>query len=348
MDPTINATRTGQEILAQPEAWAGALGAVAACSDRLQAVAADRPALFCGCGTSYYLAIAAARTYQQVTGLTARAVPASELFLAPEGILARGHQGPLIAISRSGETTETVRAARFYKEGGYGSVVSITARATSQLGQVGDVTVELPWADDQSVVMTRSFTTMLLACWAMAAAVAEDDAYRAELARLPALAATAIAEGLPLARQLGRDLEADRFVFLGLGAYLGFALEGMLKLKEMTEVDCEAYNPLEFRHGPISILHERTTAILLCSDAGADYYANLLADIAQLGARTVAVGQPQDGLGAHLSLPLGAGLTDRSRGLLYLPFLQLLGLERALALGFDPDKPRKLNRVVKL
>ncbi len=340
--------QTLREILGQPEAWAGAVKAVEEKGDALRRLMGGAPAVFCGCGTSLYLAIAAARVHQEVTGLPALPVAASELFLAHEGVLSPGHRGPLVAFSRSGETTETVKAARFYRDRGWGPVIGVTAPTDSALAEASDLTLVLPWADDRSVVMTRSFTTMLLAAWVTAALTARDEAFLAELGRLPALASHAIDTARPLAAELGRDTRVRQFVFLGLGAYLGLAYEGMLKLKEMTQVVTEAYAPMEFRHGPISIVDRATAVVLLATSRGAGYHGDLLADVKRCGGRTVAVGHPLDGLGADHSLPLGADLPDRSRGLLCMPFLQLLALERAQALGRDPDRPQNLTRVVRL
>ncbi len=342
---------TLQEILAQPEGWAGAIGTATRLAPELRRLMAGAPVVFCGCGTSRHLAIAAARIHQEVAGVASLPIAASEVFLVPEGVLPPGHKGPLVAFSRSGETTETVLAARFYRERGFGSVIGVTARADSALAAASDLSLVLPWADDQSVVMTCSFTTMLLAVWTAAALVAGDETYLAELKRLPDLAAGAIDASRPLAARLGRDAGLGHFVFLGLGGYLGLALEGMLKLKEMTQIPAEAYSPLEFRHGPISVVDRATAVVLLATDRGSRYFRDLLADVRRCGGRTVAVGHPLEELGADQNLPLGAagtGLTDRSRGLLYMPFLQLLALERAVALGRDPDRPQNLTRVVQL
>jgi len=346
--PKAMESQTLREILGQPEAWAGAIKAVEERGDTLRRLLAGAPAVFCGCGTSRYLAISAARVHQEVTGMAALPLAASELFLAPEGVLLPGHRGPLVAFSRSGETTETILAARFYRERGWGPVIGVTTQADSSLGAASDLALVLPWANDQSVVMTRSFTTMLLASWMGTGLAAGDETFLGELRRLPALGARAVGASRPLAAELGRDTRLRQFVFLGLGGYLGLACEGMLKLKEMTRVVAEAYAPMEFRHGPVSIVDEATAVVLLATSRGAGYHGDLLADVKRFGARTVAVGHPLDGLGADQTLPLGADLPDRSRGLLYMPFLQLLALERALVLGRDPDRPQNLTRVVRL
>lgn len=355
---------TLKEILAQPEAWARAFRLTAEAAPEIRRLLAGVPAIFCGCGTSRYLAIAAARVHQEVTGQVAHPVAASEVFLAPESVLTPGHRGALVAFSRSGETTETVMAARYYREHGYGPVVGVTAEAGSSLVGAVDLPLVFPWASDQSVVMTRSFTTMLLGGWTAAAVAAGDKAYLAELERLPALASQAIETSRPFAARLGQDDRLRQFVFLGMGGYLGLAYEGMLKLKEMTQVPTEAYSPLEFRHGPISIVDSATAVVLLATERGSRYFPDLLAHAKKCGARTVAVGYPVEGLGADEVLPLGGpgaagpgatgaagpgpALTDRSRGLLCMPFLQLLAFERALALGRDPDRPQHLSRVVHL
>jgi glutamine---fructose-6-phosphate transaminase (isomerizing) len=168
-----------------------------------------------------------------------------------------------------------------------------------------------------------------------------------ELALLPGAFADHLADAEQLARRLAASQVFNKTIYLGLGPNQGLAEEGTLKLKEMTQSACEAYNPLEFRHGPISIVDDRTLIVLFEGMREVAYVADVERDLKQHGAHVVAVG-PYQSAGADDSLVIGAAFSDVARCLLYLPFVQLLAFYRALAIGLDPDKPRNLSQVVVL
>ncbi len=135
--------------------------------------------LFVGCGSSYYLAMAAAASWSAITGMRARAIPASELLLFPE-LVSGGHgRGKMAAvvISRSGRTSETVRAARLLEREKNIRVLAVTGTPDQPLEQVATATLPLLPCDEQSTVMTRSFTSMLLGLQYLAACQADDRVF---------------------------------------------------------------------------------------------------------------------------------------------------------------------------
>jgi glucosamine--fructose-6-phosphate aminotransferase (isomerizing) len=154
-----------------------------------------------------------------------------------------------------------------------------------------------------------------------------------------------------LSRRLGADLNTERIYFLGGGPLYGLANEVMLKMKEMSLSYSEAYHPLEFRHGPMSMVNERTLIVGLVSDTGLAEELNVLRDMEELGARTLALVEDgsacTDWQAAHV-IELRSGLDEWERGPLYLPALQRLAYHRAVAKGLDPDRPHNLTAVVKL
>src|SRR5689334_4631385 len=115
---------TYREIKSQSEAWQNALDIANAAS--LPEPAKYEQVIFTGCGSTYYLSLAAASLYQELTGCAGRAVPAGELLLNPQTVLRRDIPQLLVAISRSGTTTETVRAAEKFKAERGGDVLVIT------------------------------------------------------------------------------------------------------------------------------------------------------------------------------------------------------------------------------
>ena len=341
-------SHTYREILSQPETWERALTAAAAGwrpAPRALGLTGGEHFLFVGSGTSLYLAQAAAQVMQERTGRPAVAVPASEVFLSAASTVPTGV--PLLAflLSRSGSTSEAVLAARHLREHVPSArVVTVSCRPDSELARHAHLAIELPDAAERSVVMTRSFTSMLLALGLVAAAIADDRAAQAELERLPGLARDGMADAEAFGERLGEDLGLDAFVYLGLGPSLGLAHEATLKLKEMTQVPCEAYGALEFRHGPISIVEPGRAVVLLGGSREEDYLPALERELALHGAHVARI-SPHTSPTADTALLLPAGLSDVARGPLYLPAVQLLAYHRARALGLNPDEPRNLDQV---
>jgi glucosamine--fructose-6-phosphate aminotransferase (isomerizing) len=115
----------------------------------------------------------------------------------------------------------------------------------------------------------------------------------------------------------------------------------------MTQVPCEAHNPLEFRHGPISIVRPGTAVVVLGGSREQRYLGDLERDLAGHGAHVAKI-SPHGSRAAVTTLRLPGGLSDIGRAPLYLPPVQLLAYHRARALALNPDEPRNLDHVVVL
>ena len=162
---TEQGQRTLSEIFSQPECWRVCLAKLAVSAELRAAVQMARPGaewVFIGCGTSYYLAQAAASSFNYLN-LPARAVPASDLLMFPGLILHTGRDYVPVVISRSGRTSEAVRAAQMLEKDHNLRTIAITCADGQPLEPACSVTLNLLDADEQSTVMTRSFTSMLLA-----------------------------------------------------------------------------------------------------------------------------------------------------------------------------------------
>jgi glucosamine--fructose-6-phosphate aminotransferase (isomerizing) len=344
---------TYQEITSQPGAWAQALCVGQSAASQIADLwRSSRAAelLFTGCGSTYYLSLAAAALARSC-GIPARAAPASEIWLMPEVVTPDLRRVLLVAVSRSGETTETVKAVEGYRRAGGPATVLLTCYPESILAGQVDLSLAVPAAQEQSVAQTRSFASMLVLAKMLAGAVAGDAALAGRLQVLPSLGEKLLARCGGLAEAVGSDLSLDRFFFLGSGPLYGLAEEVMLKMKEMTLSYSEGYHPLEFRHGPKSMVQRGTMVVCLMGDRARAQEAAVLAEMKDLGAETLALsddGDLQDrGNPTHL-IHLGSGLPERERLVLYLPVLQLLAYHRAVAKGLDPDRPRNLTAAILL
>ena len=339
------------EIHSQPDTWAETLAIV---PDQWRTLADQvtiderTQALFIGCGTSYYLAQTASQVFQEITGIASRALAGSEVFLSPASNIPA--TTPLIAFvfSRSGTSSEAVMAARYLKTNVPGTVTfGVTCSPGSDLARETTGQIELFHANDQSVVMTRSFTNMLLALQLVATTIAGAGELKAQLAQVPDLMRPRLAGIDAFARDLGGRADLTRFIYLGLGPNYGLAAEATLKLKEMTQVECEPYNPLEFRHGAISMVRNDTAVVFLAGERERAYIPDAEAHVKRYGAHVATIA-PYPSNVADSAVQLPEGVADVARCVLYLPAVQLLAYHRSVLLGLDPDAPRNLGHVVVL
>ncbi|KOO51114.1 SIS domain-containing protein [Viridibacillus arvi] len=303
--------------------------------------------LFTGCGTSYYIAASAAKYFQTVTGVFASAIPASELFLHTSSCIVPGKKYLIVAISRSGTTSEILIALDHLKGHADLSTMAITCNGDTPMATAADKVIALDHISEKSVVMTQSFSNMLYGLQVFAATQANSTHNLNELKQIPQLVAEALTNE-DLTKVVAEDLSKTRIIFLGSGSYNGIAKEATLKLKEMTQTECESYSNLEFRHGPISIVDETTVVILMTQLETADYDQALVKDIQKLGGCVLTIGTTPEGFEADHIIKLTDEISDLNRHGMYVPYLQLLAYQRAIHLGYNPDKPRNLTQVVKL
>jgi glucosamine--fructose-6-phosphate aminotransferase (isomerizing) len=330
---------TYREIKSQTEAWAQALELAKAVS--LPDAAQYEQVIFTGCGSTYYLSLAAASLYQELTGRVARAVPASELLLNPQIVVQDNISQLLVAISRSGTTTETVRAVEKFKAGKHGNVVAIS-NYNEALSHLADVKIVIDKGQEESMAQTRSFASMFVAVSVFCARMAGQDDLLEPMNRLPQAGDWLIDKYESFAKELGENLDFDRFYFLGSGIRYGLACEANLKMKEMTLTNSEPFHFLEFRHGPMSMVNGNTVVVGMLSDANRFHEARVLAEMKMLGAAVAVLGE------SDADVELESQIPESVRGVLYLPVLQLMAFHRAVAKGLNPDRPNNLTAVVKL
>jgi glucosamine--fructose-6-phosphate aminotransferase (isomerizing) len=340
-------TFTRREILSQPGAWVAALEILQEQRAGLQVFNPDRYAqvLFTGCGSTYYLALSAAALTQALTGQPSRAFPASELWLSAQNCYTAGRT-LLVAVSRSGETTETLRACQAFLADGRGDLITLCCYPDLPLAKMGTFNLVLPSGQEQSVAQTRAFSSLFLGTVALACLWSHRNDLFDSLSRLPE-AGRRILEGYTsLAAELGADESLDRFYFLGSGPRFGLACELSLKMKEMSLSHSEPFHFLEFRHGPKSMVTSGTLVVGLRSSANADKESAVLKDVTALGGRILTMGEePANG---GRAVAFRSGLDEAVRDVLYLPVGQLIALERSLSKGLNPDRPTNLDTVVLL
>jgi glucosamine--fructose-6-phosphate aminotransferase (isomerizing) len=348
MNAYVPGQYTREEILSQPGIWESILQL----EDRLDRARIPRPeeydqVIFTGCGSTFFLSRCVARICESVYGIFSRAVPASDLILFPKAWLHTAKKTLLIAISRSAETTETVRALESFKSGNYGNAIVVTCYPDRSLAKLTSHIIAVPEAQEKSIAQTRSFSSMLLALISYIMGSLPTD-FPTSLAN----AGSKILERYAsLAKQLGREDTLTKFFFLGSGPLYGLANEAMLKMKEMSLSWSESYHALELRHGPMSLVDRRSLVVGLMSTPSQKYELDLFQEMRAKGAQILALTEqdnPRLSQAVNLSVVFESHLPETWQAVLYMPFLQLLAYERAMMKGLNPDQPNNLSAVVVL
>ncbi len=341
------------EILSQPRCWSQCLKKLEekeAIEKIRERFAGTREWLFVGCGSSYYIGLAAAASWSALTGLRARAIPASELLLYPELELAGAKETAAVLISRSGRTSEVLRAAKVLEEKNI-RTLAVTCASDQPLERLATTTLALLPADEQSNVMTRSFTSMLLGLQFLAARWADDHGFTKSLRNLPAAAETVLDVVHTRIRSFVATRKFADYVCLGQGPFYGLACESALKLTEMSVSYAQNFHTLEFRHGPKSVVSAETLLVFLLSETGYDAECDVLEEVKRLGGTTLVMANRADArarAAADLLIEFSFDLPELARLAPYVFAAQLIGLYTGLEKNLDPDHPPNLSRVVLL
>lgn len=342
---------TLREISTQNEAWRAAYEATRSQRDALQKVLRDNrglPVIFAGCGSAHCLAKYAAVLFQTVTGAFCRATPSSELYFHTESVAAQGELPLIVALSRSGETSETVQAAAKKASGG-SDIIAVTCYPESRLAAIATATIAIPTAQEESYAQTRSFAAMLVAVQTLAALAANDRQMLDDLGRLPSLALDILGRSEAVAEIMGPRESYRRITFLGSGAMYGLACEGSVKLTEMSLTMTDAHTFLEYRHGPMSLVDDEHLVVGLISEDMRDHEIQVLREVKRSGGRVLAVANSDRDLGEFGEvLALNAPIVPRAQAALFLPIIQFLGYYRGLAKGLNPDRPRNVVMSVRV
>jgi glutamine---fructose-6-phosphate transaminase (isomerizing) len=308
-----------------------------------------------GCGTAALAGLVGKYWLEQMARLPVEVDIGSEFRYRaapmPEG-------GAALAISQSGETVDTLAALRYARAQGQ-TVLSIVNSPESAIARESDAVLATLAGPEIGVASTKAFTTQLvvLACLTVAAARARgaiDAAREAELTyalmEVPAKAAEVLNHDGAIAPIARRVAEARDVLFIGRGTSYPIALEGALKLKEISYIHAEGYAAGEMKHGPIALIDENVPVIVAApSDGVFDKTASNVQEVAARGGRIIllsdAKGVARLGHLAESAITL-PDCDPFVAPILYAIPVQLLAYHAAVARGTDLDQPRNLAKAV--
>ncbi|MEM9350518.1 MAG: glutamine--fructose-6-phosphate transaminase (isomerizing) [Pseudomonadota bacterium] len=304
------------------------------------------------CGTAYYACMVAKYWFEQLAGLPCEVDVASE-FRYREPPVSPGTLA--LFVSQSGETADTLAALR-YMTGKADKIAAVVNVTTSTIARESDLVFPIHAGTEIGVASTKAFTCQLtvLACMALKAAQTRGrpmpKAALEKLRLVPGL----VQHALTLAQrstEVSRHLsEARDIIFLGRGALYPLAMEGALKLKEISYIHAEGYASGELKHGPIALIDEHVPVVVMApSDDLFDKTISNMQEVMARGGRVLLVTDPKgaetarDGVWETLILP---EIDPLFAPILYAVPAQLLAYHTAVAKGTDVDQPRNLAKSV--
>jgi glucosamine--fructose-6-phosphate aminotransferase (isomerizing) len=307
------------------------------------------------CGTAYYAGLVAKYWFERFARLPVEIDVASE-FRYREAPLSPG--GLAIFVSQSGETADTLATLRYAKEHKQ-HVLAVVNVPTSTIARESDAVMPTLAGAEIGVASTKAFTCQLavLACLAVAAGrargvLSETDEKKLvhALIEVPRLMAEALRLE-PQIEQIAPDLAKSQSVlYLGRGTSYPLALEGALKLKEISYIHAEGYAAGELKHGPIALIDETLPVIVLAPyDRVFEKTLSNMQEVAARRGRIILITDPQGAREAHMPSIVKLSLPEMPATITPLVFaipIQLLAYHTAAFMGKDVDQPRNLAKSV--
>ncbi|HZM71759.1 MAG TPA: glutamine--fructose-6-phosphate transaminase (isomerizing) [Candidatus Polarisedimenticolia bacterium] len=353
-----------KEIHEQPDALRGAISGRLTRDGRIRVeeldafedvIRAAEGVELVACGTAFYASLVGAAAIQALAGMPARATVGSEFRYSPPPL---SPKTLVIAVTQSGETADTITPAKLASDLGC-PVIAVTNTVGSAITRLADTVLFLGAGPEIAVAASKTFVTQVATLVALATAIGRirgtlDEATERELAaglrRLPEQAAETLARNGPGAPALARRYVNSRgFMFVGRGASYPAALEGALKLKEISYVHAEGYPAGELKHGPISLLDAECPLVAVATRSSV--YDKLISNVMEGRARdakVIAIATEGDVQIERFADDV-CWVPDThellSPILAIIP-LQLFAYHTAVARGTDVDQPRNLAKSV--
>ncbi len=307
------------------------------------------------CGTSYNAGLTAKYWLERIARLPVEVDIASEFrYRAPD--MPKG--GAAIVISQSGETADTLAAMRYCRECGQ-KIIAIVNQPESSIAREADIVLPTLAGPEMGVASTKAFTTQLTVLAALTVAFARargaidtagDAALVQQLAEIPSCAAAVLRHDERI-REIAKEIAKARDVlYLGRGSAYPLALEGALKLKEISYIHAEGYAAGEMKHGPIALIDDKVPVIVLAPPG--ELFEKTLSNVEEVMARGGRVIMISDATGiARLDGRAAFGIAIPHCSafvapLLYAIPIQLLAYHTAVIKGTDVDQPRNLAKSV--
>jgi glucosamine--fructose-6-phosphate aminotransferase (isomerizing) len=309
----------------------------------LDKIKTARNVFFIGCGTSYHACMAGSVYFAQLANRIVTPVLAPQFI--PQYLPAVNHDDVGIFVSQSGETKDVLNALQGAQAAGM-TCFSIANVIGSTLTRATSAWLPLTCGYEISVPATKTFTNQVIMFLYLATRMGGGDL--SLLDTLPDLMEKTISSAGPQVEALVPSINTWNDMYsLGYGATFSMALEGALKLKEITYAHCEGMLSTEFKHGPLSAITKGFPVFFSFAPDDVPLIVSGINEVTCRGGRAIAIGVADQRISANASdvITIPAANTLFASLLSVIP-LQLLSYHMAVARGFDPDFPRNLSKTL--
>lgn len=300
---------------------------------------------FVACGTSYHASITGKYLIETLAGVPCNVVIASEFKYTAK---TWDKETLVVFISQSGETADSLTALRYAKETSH--TLAIVNVAGSAMWEEAEYVIQTQAGPEIGVAATKTYLAQLTAIYLLAGTISKNDKIINQLNEVPKYIKEAVAKSDEIKVLSKRYNFAHNAFYLGRGFSYPIALEGALKLKEITYVHAEGYAAGELKHGPLALINEDMPVIVVIPP-GEDYNKTLvnLEEVKARGASVLAVGsEGNEDLKSKSKemISINPKVPDILAPLVYTVPLQLLAYYVTVDKGFNPDQPKNLAKVI--
>jgi|AntRauTorckE6833_2_1112554.scaffolds.fasta_scaffold01622_8 fructoselysine-6-P-deglycase FrlB-like protein len=303
---------------------------------------------FLGSGSSYSICESAALVAKMELDIESKAVVAGDLMLNLRHYKNILKDTLLIAPSRSGSTSEVIRAVKNAK-GKYNiPCVSISAKEDSELSKIAELNIELPWSFDESVCQTRTVTNLYVANLLFLDLIADKSFLKSDIKKAIDYGSTYLKENEKVFKSIVSEYEWNNIFVLADSELEGIASEGSLAFKEISRLNSYYHHLLDVRHGPMVLVNKNTLVIMATSPYGLDYQTELVADLKKNKATVITSGLKKEkisGSDLHIDYP---DIKYPVRGIFFIIITQAVSYYKAIANNINPDEPEGLDPWINL
>lgn len=334
-----------KEIHEQPEVVKNTLMEYSEIEKVVQNFSDFKRVCFVACGTSYHASLVGKYLFETLLGIPTDVILSSEFIFSEPSL---DSDTLVIFISQSGETADTLKALKV------ANIKSETLVIVNVLGSTAtreaDHVIYSRAGPEIGVAATKTYVSQLVCIYLLVIALSDDKKLLDEIKKVPDHMKSAIEDEEHIIEIAKKYKDATDFFFIGRGFSYPTALEGSLKLKEITYIHGEGYAAGELKHGPLALIDDNVP-VLAVVPPGLSHDKTLgnIEEVKARGASVIAVGSSEDTVlksEAHDFIGFKADITEMISPIPYVVPLQLLSYHISVERGIDPDKPKNLAKCV--
>lgn len=304
--------------------------------------------VFIGSGSSYYISQSAEVIARTQFGFNSMSLPAGDAMVNFNSYKKAFEGAMVVAISRSGNTTEILKTVALMRDELGIPAVGITCVEDSKLIEASDICLKMPWAFDESVCQTGTVTNLYAAVALVIASFAGDTKMFGDMKKMIAVGDEYISKNTEAFKEIAKK-PWNKAVVLADGEISGIACEGALAFKKICCTMSNYYHVLDVRHGPMVLIDKDTLVIAGLKADNKEYQLSLIEDLAKKGATMVVSTDESydtiENVDLHVKHPDFGSVAE---GLPFINIAQLIAYEKAIIKGLNPGYPEGLDAWINL